>query len=171
MLCSDFTNMNWNSSEFAVNLGESINWLSLIIGIAVGMFGIYIWLYERKNTRKSTLYFPLFLACQGIVDVINKYEDLGEVTTRNILASCAKTLDDIVYMHGSIIYFKRVDDLSRFLSLKRAIDEHREFIEKQHWIALKDMLRSKEFKGIENHANALITRCKEEVKDLKKLAV
>lgn len=163
--------MNLNSSEFAANLGESVNWISLIIGIAVGLFGIYIWFYERKNTRKSTLYFPLFLACQGIVDVINKYEDLGEVKSRNIFASCAKTLDEIVYTHGSLIYLKRVNDLFIFLLLKRAIDEHREFIEKQHWIALKEMFRSKEFKKIESQANALTTRCKEEVKILKELPV
>jgi hypothetical protein len=39
------------AKEFAVTLGKTINWLSIIIGIVVGGFGIYIWFYDRKNAR------------------------------------------------------------------------------------------------------------------------
>ena len=157
------------AEEFAVTLGKSINWLSIIIGITGALFGIYIWFYDRANARKATLYFPLFLACSGIIEIIEGYEKLGDVRSRNLFASCASTLDEIVYRHGSIIHFKRVDDLSTFLSLKKAIDENLEFIKQRNWAALKDKFKSKELKEVESYANTLLSRCKEEVKEIKEL--
>ena len=153
----------------ATELGESINWFSVIIGIAGALFGIYIWFYDRKNARKATLYFPLFLACRGVIELIKNHETLGEDQSRNLFASIAKTLDDIVYTHGSVIHLKKVDDLHAFLSLKQAIDENREFIEKRHWTALKDRFKSDELKEVEGYAHTLLSRCKEEVKEFKKL--
>ncbi len=120
--------------------------------------------------RKATLYFPLFLACRGIVDVINNYENLGEERSRNLFASSAKTLDEIVYNHGSLIHLQNVEDMRTFLFLKRAIDEKLELIGKHNWIALKDMFNSNEFKEIESSAKALILRCGKEVKSLRKLS-
>jgi len=155
--------------EFAVTLGESINWLSIIIGIGGVLFGIYIWFYDRANARKATLYFPLFLACRGIIEIIKDHETLGDDRSRNLFASCARTLDEIVYTHGSIIHLKSVDDLNTFLSLKKAIDENLGFIEQRNWAALKDRFKSNELKEVESYANTLLSRCKEEVKNIKKL--
>jgi hypothetical protein len=61
-----------------------------------------------------------------------------------------------------------VDDLSTFLSLKDAIDENIDFVEKRGWGVLKSKF-SDEFKEVESYANTLLSRCKEEVKALKKL--
>lgn len=161
--------MNLDIKEFAKALGETINWVSTIMGIAGALFGIYIWFYDRKNTRKATLYFPLFLVCRGITEIIKSHETLGEDRSRNLFTSCAKTLDEIVYTHGSIIHLKRVEDLQTFLSLKKIIDENVEFVEKRNWAALKDRFKSNELKELESYANTLLSRCKEEVKDIKEL--
>ena len=155
--------------DFAVTLGKSINWLSIIIGIVVGGFGIYIWFYDRANARKATLYFPLFLACRGIVEIIKNHETLGEDRSRDLLASCAKTLDEIVYTHGSIIHLKRVDALNTFLSLKKAIDETLGFIERRNWAALKSRFKNDEFREVERYTDILLSTCREEVKELKEL--
>lgn len=161
--------MDFNATEFAVTLGESINWTSTIIGIAVGIFGIYIWFYDRKNMRKATLYFPLFLACRGIIDIMKDTDALGEIRCRNLFASCAKTLDEIVYTHGSIIHLEKVNDLKIFLSMKKGIDENLEFIQGRSWSAMKDKFKSEELREVENNAKTLLLRCKEEVKDIRDL--
>ena len=161
------------ANESAVTLEKTINWPSIILGI-VGALGVlvsvYNWFYDRKNTRKATLYFPLFLACRGIIEIIKDHEKLGDDRSRNHFASCASTLDEIVYKHGSIIYLKKVDDLSRFLFLKDAIDVNRKFVEKRGWDILKSKFKSDEFKEVESYANALLSRCKEEVKEIKELS-
>ncbi len=162
--------MNGNITEFAVNLGESINWLSTIIGIAGGIFGIYIWFYDRKNMRKATLYYPLYMACRGIIEILKDPDALGEDRCRTLFASCAKTLDEIVYTNGSIIRIKKVEDLKAFMSMKKTIDENLEFIEKKHWTSLKDKFNNREFKEVEDYAKVLLMRCKEEVKDFKKIS-
>lgn len=159
-----------NITEFAVVLGETINWLSAIIGVSGALFGIYIWFYDRENKKKATLYFPLFLACSGIIEVIKNHDTLGEERTRDIFNSCARTLDDIIYSHGSIIYLKKDDDLSMFLSLKKDIDKNLKLFEQHNWPTLKSMFNGEEFKEIEISANTLILRCGEEVKSLKKLS-
>ena len=162
------------ANESAVTLEKTINWPSIILGIvgALGvLFSVYIWFYDRKNARKATLYFPLFLACRGIIGIIKDHEKLGDDRSRNLFASCARTLDEIVYKHGSIIHLKRVDDMSTFLSLKEAIDENLEFIKdkERSWEYVKDRFRSKEFEKVKSCANTLLSRCKEEVKIIKKL--
>ena len=183
-ICSNFSSITLiifvgllrglTAKEFAVTLGKAINWSSIIIGIAVCIAGlvlnIWIWLYTRKNARKATLYFPLFLACRGIIEIIKDPEKLDDYRSRNLFASCARTLDEIVYKHGSIIHLKRVEDLSTFLSLRDAIDENIDFVEKESWADLKEKFKSYTFKKeIDSYANTLLSRCKEEVKELKKL--
>ena len=95
--------MSFNFTEFSVNTAASINWLSPMIVISAALFGIYIWFYERKHMREVTLYFPLFMTCNGIMDVIKNYDTLGEDHSRNLFISSARTLDEIIYTHGSII--------------------------------------------------------------------
>jgi hypothetical protein len=162
--------MAGNLTEFAVTVGASINWLTAIIGLAGGILGIYVWFYERENLKKSTLFYPLYLACRGILDILEKqnYENLSEERSRNLFASCAKTLDEIAYNHGSIIYLKN-DDLRKFLDLKKAVDEKLEAFPKHNWIGLKDKFKSGEFKDIENNARTLLSRCREMEKSLRKL--
>lgn len=162
--------MDLNLTALAGSLGVSINWLSTIIGGIIGaIFSICVWFYERENAKKATLYYPLFLACRDIIEIIKNPESMGEERSRSLYASCAKTLDEIVYTHGSIINLKKGEDLNAFLSMKRTIDGNLEFIEKKHWTALKDKFNSKEFKEVERYAKVLISRCKEEVKDFKKI--
>jgi predicted membrane channel-forming protein YqfA (hemolysin III family) len=161
--------MDFNATDFAVTLGESINWTSTIIGIAGGVFGIYIWFYDRKDMKKATLYYPLFLACQGIIDVINNFEILGEARSRSLFASCAKTLDDIIYEHGSIIHLKDAEDTRRLLSIKRELDIKLELVQKHNWITLKVIFKNDEFKKIEKDARTLIKMCGNEEKILGKL--
>jgi hypothetical protein len=167
--------MNPNITDLVVNPGESLN-LSTIIGIVGGVIGIfgaftgaYIWLIDRRNMRKATLFFPLFFACQGIVDVINNYEKLGEERSRHLLIYSAKTLDEIVHVHGSIIHFKKIEDINTFFFMKKTIDEKLEFLEQHNWITLKKMFNSDEFKKIESGAKILLLRCSEEEKGLRKV--
>jgi hypothetical protein len=157
------------AKEFAVTLGKTINWLGIIINIVVALFVIFSWFYTRKNARNATLYFPLFLACRGIIEIIEDPDKLGEDRSRNLFASCASTLDEIVYRHGSIIHLKSMDDLRTFLSLKEAIDENLEFIKEQNWAALKEKFKSDKLNEIESYANTLLSRCKEEVKKIQEL--
>jgi hypothetical protein len=121
--------------------------------------------------RKATLYFPLFLACRGIIEIIKDHKELGDDRSRNLFASCASTLDEIVYKHGSIINLKRAEDLHTFLSLKKAIDENLEFMKDKNrsWEYVKERFRSKDFEKVKSWANTLLSRCKEEVKSIKEL--
>ncbi len=120
--------------------------------------------------RKATLYYPLFLACSGIIEVIKKYENLGESRSRNLFDSCAKTLDEIVYNHGSIIHLQNMEDMRTFLSMKSAIDEKIEVFKQRNWTSLKEMFKSNKFKDIESSARALLSRCSREEKSLRKLS-
>lgn len=155
---------------------ESINWMSTIIGIvgavsgiAGAFFGIYIWIYDRKNMKRATLYFPLFLACSDIIKVIKKPHDLGEEQCRKHLENSAKTLDEIVYSHGSIVNLKRADDLQAFISIKKVFDERLDIIMKQHWDILTDTLKSNLFIEMKNNAETLLKTCKDEINELKEL--
>ena len=160
-----FIIVNWNITEFTVNLGTSINWSSAIIGIAGALFAIYIWFYERETARKATLFIPLFLVCRNIIEIINNYEDLGWHLSKDQFNSCAEALDKIVYTYGSAVHLKKWDDLKTFMDLKTAIDNNRRNVEKEHWENLRDMFKNDEFKKINNYATTLLSKCKEELKD------
>lgn len=161
--------MNLNVTELAVNTCDSVNWVSVSVGIAGAIFGIYIWFYDRRNMKKTTLYFPLFMACDRLIDVIENHEKLGAEHSRNLFALIAKTLDEIIYTHGSAIHLKTTDDLRTFLKMKKAIDENLEYIEQEHWSSLQDRFKSDDFKKIRSCAGKLLNRCKDEVKGFKKL--
>jgi hypothetical protein len=132
---------------------------------------IYAWkkIFKLFFDYNNHICFPLFIACRDIIKIIKDHENLDEDRGRYLFASCARTLDEIVYKHGSIIHLKRVDDLSTFLSLKEAIDENLEFVEQRNWAALKDRFKSNELKEVVSYANILLSRCKEEVKGINKL--
>jgi predicted membrane channel-forming protein YqfA (hemolysin III family) len=161
--------MIFNITQNALTIGESINWLSTLIGITGALFGIYIWFYDRKNMKKATLYFPLFLACSDIIKVIENPEDLGEKQCRKLLENSAKTLDEIVYSHGSVIHLKRAEDLQKFISIKKVMDQRLDFIKNIHPDILKETLESDDFKDMKNNAETLLKICKEEVKEFRDL--
>ena len=166
--------MAWNATEIGVALGESINWLSAIIGIVGSMLAIisaYYLFCDRENTRKATLYFPLYLACRGIIKLTKNNDKilLSEACGRALLTSCAKTLDEIAYTHGSIIYLKGADDLNTFLSMKEAVDENLALVERLNWAALVGKFKRNELEEVESCATTLLSLCKEEVNDLKEL--
>jgi len=150
-------------------IGEYINWMSTLIGITGALFGIYILFYDRKNMKKATLYFPLFLACSDIIKVIENSDDLGEKQSRKLLENSAKTLDEIVYSHGSIVHLKRTEDLQEFISIKKVIDQRLDFIKNIHPDILKETLESEDFKEMKNNAEALLKICKKEVKEFRDL--
>lgn len=165
--------MAWNATEIGVALGESISWLSGIIGIVGSMLAIIsarYWFRDRKNARKATLYFPLYLACRGIIDLVKDNNAVGVDRSKDLLASCARTLDDIVYTHGSIIHLKEVCDLNNFIDMKKAVDETLGFVEGgRSRDELETKFASPEFKKVKNYAESLLLKCKEEVKILREL--
>ncbi|HEY9246494.1 MAG TPA: hypothetical protein VIO11_06575 [Candidatus Methanoperedens sp.] len=150
--------------------------LSTIIGLAGGIIGIlgtlsgaYIWFVDRKNMKKATLYYPLYLACDGITYVIKNYRKLGAERSKDIFASSAKILDDIVYTHGSLVHLKNTEDLRTFLFMKKSIDEKFILIKESNLVILENMFDGQEFKEIDSNANALISICCKEVKGLKRV--
>lgn len=126
-------------------LSISIGIAGLVIGIAGFLYGAYIRFNDRKNMKEATLYYPLFLACRGILEVIEDYETLGVNRSRDLFISSSNTLDAIVFKHGSIIHLGTVNDVRAFLFMKKKIDEQIKFVETQNWASLKDKFKSKEF--------------------------
>jgi len=166
--------MTWNATEIGVAFGESINGLSAIIGIVGSILTIisaYYWFCDRKNARKATLYFPLYLACRGIIEIVKDNNVVGVDRSKDLLASCARTLDDIVYTHGSIIHLKGGCDLNNFIDLNKAVDETLGFVEGgRSQDELETKFASPEFKKVKNYAEPLLLKCKEEVKILRELS-
>ncbi len=171
----DLNIADMNITGLAVNPGETLNISTIvgllggIIGILGAFFGAYIWLVDRKNMRKATLYYPLYLACYGITDVIKNYPKLGAERSKDIFTSSAKILDDIIYTNGSLIHLQNTKDIHTFLLMKKAIDEKLVLIKESNLVTLKNMFDSQEFKEIDSNANALISMCSKEVKGLKQV--
>lgn len=147
----------------------SIGIVGLFIGIVGFLYGAYIRFYDRKNMKKTTLYYPLFLACRGLLEVINNYEKLGDTRSRDLLMSSSNILDEIVFKHGSIIHLESKIDLNGFLFMKKKIDEEFGFLETKSWIFLIERFNSKEFEHIKRCASRLLLKCKKEVNELKDL--
>ena len=86
-----------------------------------------------------------------MIEVVKNHENLGVDRTRSFYSTSAKTLDEIVYTHGSIIYLTHGDDMNAFLSMKKTIDDNQEFIETKHWENLKEKFKSEEFIKVNVH--------------------
>jgi len=138
-------------------LSDLTSLLNLVIGS--GIVGSILSLIQRhndlQNKKKSILYYPLFLACSSIIKVVDEHEVLGKDYCRKQVISSSKTLDQIIFNHGSLIYLKKTD-LGELLKMKAAIDRNIESFEKDtSWDDLKKLLEDHEFQNIKRAATHL----------------
>ena len=164
--------MYFNATEIIETVSSQSNLLSIIIGS--GIFGSISTLILRdldaKNKKKATLYYPLFLACSAIIEVVDKHEKSGMDNSIKQLISSSKTLDQIIYNHGSLIYLKGAD-LQKLLQMKADLDRNIQYFEKITPKYLKDLLKGPEFIEIKNNANHLLSISKSNVKTLREIMV
>ena len=84
------------------------DWITLTVssGIIASAFSVAVNFYVRsqdeKERKRKMLYYPLFLACKGIVEVTTNYKSLGENRSIDLFKSNAKMLNEIVSNHGMI---------------------------------------------------------------------
>jgi len=140
-------------------------------GIIASAFSVAVNFYVRsqdeKERKRKMLYYPLFLACKGIIEVTTNYESLGEDRSKELFISNAKMLDEIASSHAMI--YLEGKNLHEFLQMKNIIDQNLRFFETRGWVFLEDLFKSKNFKKIENYANNLCSLCQEKVKELQNL--
>ena len=165
--------MYFNATEIIETVSDQSNLISIILGS--GIFGsistVIFRHFDVKNKKKATLYYPLFLACTALIEVVNEHEKLGMDFSEKQLISSSKTLDQIIYNHGSLIYLEG-NDLQKLLQMKAAINRNMQYIEGEvSWKSLKDMLKSQEFDEIKNDATYLLTISKNNVKTLREILV
>jgi len=149
------------------------DWITLTVssGIIASAFSVAVNFYVRsqdeKERKRKTLYYPLFLACKGIIEVTTNYESLGEVRSKELFISNAKMLDEIASNHAMI--YLEGKNLHEFLQMKNIIDQNLRFFETRNWAFLEDLFKNKNFKEIKQYANNLYYLCQEEVKELQNL--
>jgi hypothetical protein len=165
--------MYFNATEILKTVSDQNSLISIIIGS--GIFGSISTLvlrhFDTENKKKATLYYPLFLACTAIIEVVNEHDKLGMDNTKKQLISSSKTLDQIIYNHGSLIYLKGTD-LAELLRMKAAIDRNiQTFEEKISWNDLKNLIKNDDFYKIKANASHLLNVSKNNVKALRKTQV
>jgi hypothetical protein len=164
--------MYFNATEILKTVSDQSNLISIVIGS--GIFGsistIILRHFDANNKKKATLYYPLFLACTSIIEVVTEHEKLGMDYSEKQLISSSKTLDQIIYNHGSLIYLEG-NDLQKLLQMKASIDRNIQFFEDISWKALKDLLKGPEFDEIKNDATYLLSISKNNVKTLREILV
>lgn len=149
------------------------DWFTLTAssGIIASVFSVAVNSYVRsryeKERKRKMLYYPLFLACEGIIEVVTNYKNLGDFRSRKLFMSNAKMLDEM-YSNHEMVYLEG-EDLHEFLKLKKAIDVNFEYFEKRNWEYLEDLFENKEFEEIKASANNLLSICQREVKELRNL--
>lgn len=92
---------------------------------------VCIWLYESYQRKRSTLYYPLFFACDGIIRVIND-EYITSDERRNLFEESVKTLNKLIYEYGTIKYLGK-KDLENFYTLFQKIEGKRSLFDKDNW--------------------------------------
>ncbi len=122
---------------------------------------------DEKERQKKMLYYPLFLACKGIIEVITNYKGLGNSRSRKLFMSNAKMLDEI-YSNHEMIYLEG-ENLHEFLKLKKVIDVNFQYFEIRNWEFLEDLFESEDFEEIKASANNLLSVCQREVEELRNL--
>lgn len=137
---------------------------SAIVGGAITRY------HERKVSSEAKLYYPMYLSCHGILNVLKNHETLGRDYSINLFKSCSKTLDAIIYVHGSVIYLKEAEYLNKFLEMKNLLDIEIMFLENRNWEAVIERFNKDEFSKIENNANILEIYCKKKVKSLSNIS-
>ena len=131
--------------------------LPTIFGIIGWSFRIY---YDAKKASKVKLYYPLYISCSGILDVIEKYNEYGKEQVKNLFKSCSKILDDITYTYGTIIYFKNDEHFRKFLRMKQLFDQYLLITQTKHWNYVTDKFeKDTEFGEMEQHAKDLLDVC------------
>lgn len=165
--------MYFNATEILGTVSDQSNLISIIIGS--GIFGSISTLvlrhFDTENKKKATLYYPLFLACTAIIEVVTEHEKLGIDYSIKQLISSSKTLDQIIYNHGSLIYLEG-NDLQKLLQMKAAINRNMQYIEGDFTPNdFKNLLNSQELYEIKNDATYLLAISKNNVKALKKILV
>jgi len=104
------------------------DWITLTVssGIVASVFSMAVNYYVRsqdeKEIKRKILYYPLFLACKGIIEVTTNYKSLGETRSIDLFKSNAKMLDEIISNHGMI--YLEGGNLHEFLKLKKIINEN-----------------------------------------------
>jgi hypothetical protein len=162
--------MYFNATEILKTVSDQSNLISIIIGS--GIFGslstVILRNFDINNKKKATLYYPLFLACTSVIEVVTDHETLGMDNTKKQLISSSKILDQIIYNHGSLIYLEG-DDLQKLLQMKAALDRNIQSFADISWKSLRDLLKSQEFSDIKNEATCLLSISKNNVKALRKI--
>lgn len=149
------------------------DWITLTVssGIIASVFSVAVNFYVRsqdeKERKRKMLYYPLFLACQGIIEVVTNYKSLGEDRSKELFISNAKMLDEIASSHAMI--YLEGKNLHEFLQMKNIIDQNLRFFKTRNWVFLEDLFKSKNFKEIKQYANNLCSLCQEKVKELHNL--
>lgn len=163
--------MTSNATEIVSIMGNSIDMFKLVIGSGIvgAIFTLIIRYFDTENKKKATLYYPLYMACNGIIKVIKNHDSLGSDQGVYLFLSSAKTLNEIVFNSGSVIYLKG-DSLKQLLSMKSDIDEHIQLFETRSWEFLEDRLEDSAFQNIAIYAESLKELCQNNVKDLSVLS-
>jgi len=163
--------MGVNTTDIAINSGNPIDLISLIVGSGIIgiIFSLVIRHYDNESKKKATLYYPLYLSCSGIVNVITNHKRLDPDQGKMLFISSSKTLDDILFNHGSVIYLEG-NYLNELLSMKSAIDANLKIFQTHSWELLEEKFEKKEFQAIKSQAKSLINLCKNNVKNLKDLS-
>lgn len=164
--------MYYNVSEILEITSDKSNLVGIIIGSGIfGSFSAFILRYiDAENKKKATLYYPLFLACTAIIEVINENETIGMVNSKKQLVSSSKILDQIFYNHGSLIYLEG-NNLDKLLKMKGLLDRNIQSFEDLSWKTLKDLLISKDFVEIKSNAADLLDLSQRNVKTLRTIQV
>jgi hypothetical protein len=120
---------------------------------------------DEKEKIKKNLYYPLFIGCRSIIEIIDKYENLGENRSRELFVSTSKIFDKIIF-DRSIIYLKE-SELKQFLFMKNIIDRNYQIFETRSWEFVKKSLKSNEFTKARQYSSDLISICVREEKNLR----
>lgn len=162
--------MYFNATEIIETVSDQSNLVSIIIGSGIfgSIFGsistAILRHFDTNRKKKATLYYPLFLACTAIIEVVTEHEKLGMDYSIKQLISSSKTLDQIIYNHGSLIYLEGIN-LQTLLQMRVAINRNMQYIEGEiSWNNLKNLLKSQEFDEIKDDATYLLSISKNKVK-------
>lgn len=163
--------MSINTTAIVATVGGSTSFINILIGSGILsiIFTLIIRYFDNKNKKKATLYYPLYLACNGIVEVITNHSKLHEYQGKMLLMASAKTLDEIIFNYGSIVYLDSTS-LKELLQMKSSIDEKLKSVSEYNWDLLESKFEDDDFQNIAKKAKSLISLCKKKVKKLKKLS-
>lgn len=164
--------MIWDSITFF--LSDNENWLSessklilptSIIAVLISTsFDLYLRKADEKKRKEATLYYPLYIACRGIIEVFQKYDQFKFEGTYRRFEFSSKTFLEI--SHESVRYLKR-DSLKIFLDLRCEVDELLTQLKTESWASIEYQFKNDEYNIIKKNAYSLLSQCKKNVKNIK----